>query len=182
MARLVPQLSYEWVLSPSARPTWRSHRRAVEQAATGRVLDLGGPDRQPRRYPAAASVDFVGDPTKVSGTYDTVVSVLRIGMSGDPTRLIAVIARSLAEGGRLLFLEHARSTGPSGRLQRAISPFARLAAGHHVDRDVPALLRAGGLRVTDIERFSLLTNPWPNRDFVRGVARLKIPAPRGATT
>lgn len=90
------------------------------------------------------------------GSFDTVVSTLTLCTVPDVADAAAAMRRVLADGGRILFLEHVSVPGWRGRLQRAAAPaWRRVAAGCHPDRDIPALLRASGLAVTEIDRFAL---------------------------
>lgn len=58
----------------------------------------------------------------------------------------------LRPGGRMRFAEHGRA--PDGnvlRWQRRLNPVQRrVAVGCHLDRDVPAVVEAGGLRVQEL--------------------------------
>ncbi len=95
------------------------------------------------------------------GSFDTVVCTLVLCTVTDPEAALQRIRRLLAPGGVLLFLEHVRARGWRGHLQRAVTPaWQRVAGGCHLDRDVPAAIRASGLVVTDMERFRL---PWVGR-------------------
>ena len=90
------------------------------------------------------------------GAFDTIVSTLTLCTVPDVDSAVAAMRRVLADDGRILFLEHVAVPGWTGRLQRGAAPvWKRLAAGCHLDRDIPALLRAGGLAVTEIDRFAL---------------------------
>jgi SAM-dependent methyltransferase len=112
-------------------------------------------------------------------SFDTVVSTLALCSVDDLELALTQVRRLLAPGGILLFLEHVRSTGWRRRLQEAAAPvWHRLACGCHLDRDVPAALRAAGLVVTDIERFKF---PWGEpllATAAQGVARVSAVAAR----
>ncbi|HEX2063100.1 MAG TPA: methyltransferase domain-containing protein, partial [Acidimicrobiales bacterium] len=104
--------------------------------------------------------------------FDTVVCVLVLCTVPDLERALAQVGRLLADGGRLLFLEHVGSVGVRGRLQRLVTPlWRRLAAGCHLDRDVPAAIRASGLAITDVEWFGLPLPRPLSVPAVQGVAR-----------
>jgi len=101
------------------------------------------------------------------GSLDVVVSVFALCRVADIGNALALVRQALAPGGVLVFLEHAGAPGWRRRLQRATTPlWRRLAPGCHLDRDVPAAIRAAGLVITDIERFRL---PWGRPLQVKGV-------------
>lgn len=99
---------------------------------------------------------------------DTVVIALTLCTVGDPTRALAEVHRVLRPAGRLLFMEHVRSTNPTVQwLQHAATPVWRnLAGGCHLDRTTTRELEAAGFA---IERL------WRSGDgrgsFVQGRAR-----------
>lgn len=98
----------------------------------------------------------VDDADLPAAGFDTIVATLTLCCVPDPARAAASIARWLAPGGRLLFLEHVAALGVRGRLQHAATPvWSRLAGGCHLDRDTLATLRHAGLTVSDCDRFAL---------------------------
>lgn len=104
-------------------------------------------------------------------SFDTVVCTLVLCTVVDLKVALDRIRRLLAPGGVLLFLEHVRAWGWPGHLQRALTPaWKHVAGGCHLDRDIPAAMRASGLVVTDLERFRF---PWVGRlvPAVQGSAR-----------
>lgn len=107
----------------------------------------------------------------------TVTSVFALCRVPDVEATLAQVGRVLAPGGVLVFLEHASPPGWRRRLQRAATPlWQRMAPGCHLDRDVPAAIRAAGLAITDVDRFPL---PWAGALMVRGVQGVaRVQAPR----
>lgn len=88
-----------------------------------------------------------------SDRFDTVVLTYTLCSIPDPVPALREMARVLAPGGRLLFCEHGLAPD-SGvrRWQRRVNPvWKRLGGGCHLDRDIPALIRAGGFRVRGVE-------------------------------
>ena len=98
----------------------------------------------------------IDDADLPEGEFDTIVSTLVLCCVADPSAAAASIARWLAPGGRLLFIEHVAALGVRGHAQRALTPlWSRLAGACHLDRDTVATLRGAGLSVSDCERFAL---------------------------
>jgi hypothetical protein len=98
------------------------------------------------------------------------VSVIRLCAMTDLVATASVVRGLLAPGGRLLFLEPSTGSGATARVQRLLAPAASAMSRRRPARDVPALLRQAGFRLTDCER-SDLPMPWPWRTFVEGSAR-----------
>lgn len=165
-------------------------RRRLLAEASGRVLEVGGgtganlshyravdsvtvlePSAAMRRRllnrlgeaPVAVEVHEAGIESAPfpDASFDTVVSTLTLCSVPDLDAGLAQIKRVLAPGGHLLFLEHVTSPGWRNRVQRACDPlWGKFAGGCHLDRDIPALLRAAGFAVTDCERFVMpFSNP-----------------------
>jgi ubiquinone/menaquinone biosynthesis C-methylase UbiE len=130
------------------------------------------------RAPGAA-----GNPTVVEasaeslpfddGSFDTVVATLVLCTVPDPLRALSEARRVLVEGGRLLYLEHVRSSRPGfarwqDRLRR---PWGFLAAGCHPNRATDQLLADAGFWIDSLERGKLPKAPPIVRPLIRGVAR-----------
>jgi len=96
------------------------------------------------------------------GSVDTVVSTLVLCTVHDPLASVAEIRRVLRPGGRLLFLEHVRSTDPElARTQDRWDPFwRRFGHGCRCNRDTLTALRAGGLDVERVED-TRMPKAWP---------------------
>jgi SAM-dependent methyltransferase len=84
--------------------------------------------------------------------YDAVLSTFTLCTIPDPARALREVRRVLAVGGSFHFLEHGRA--PDARVerwQRRLDPLQRrVCGGCHLSRDVPALVGAAGLEVTDL--------------------------------
>jgi SAM-dependent methyltransferase len=114
----------------------------------------------------------MGEAAFAAGSFDTVVSTLVLCTVASPSLAVADVKRWLAPDGQLLFLEHVRAPGLKGRLQSMVAPVWGLAAGGcHLDRDTLAVLRHGGLAVTDCDRFALPAGGILLSACVQGVAR-----------
>ena len=73
----------------------------------------------------------------------------------DPVAAVAEMRRVLRPGGRLHFVEHGRAPDEKVRRwqDRLNGIQQRLAGGCNLNRDIPAILQAGGLRVTELETY-----------------------------
>ncbi|MGA8219591.1 MAG: class I SAM-dependent methyltransferase [Solirubrobacterales bacterium] len=106
-------------------------------------------------------------------SFDTVVSTLVLCTVPDPLRALAEARRVLVEGGRLLYLEHVRSSRPGlarwqDRLER---PWGFLGAGCHPNRDTGQLLADAGFWIDSLENEKMPKAPPIVRPVIRGVAR-----------
>jgi hypothetical protein len=162
-----------------------TRRRALLDDATGDVLDLAAPAAralvrdaaflatgQPRTGESGelASPAVVPQP----GSFGTIVSVAGLVHFADLPLALKGITYLLHPQGELRMLE------PIGRPGLAALLLASLDAGlcrwhsptHglHINRDVPAAVRAEGLTISDIERFAMPTSTWPLRWWMQATA------------
>jgi ubiquinone/menaquinone biosynthesis C-methylase UbiE len=107
---------------------------------------------------------------------DSVVVTFTLCTIPDPLRALEGMRRVLRPGGRLLFCEHGLAPDAGvARWQRRVNPLWRRAfGGCHLDRDVPALLAAGGFRPLALETAWLAGGPRIASFVYRGAA---APAP-----
>jgi SAM-dependent methyltransferase len=146
-------------------------------AADGRVLDLTDAARANDFRQADEVVRGIEGADDRPGSFDTVVAVLWLSGATDPVEALARVAGSLAPGGEVLFLEPMRDPGIGRYGQEVVSPVLQRTAGWRVDRDIPALLRAEGWSITDLERIPMPRYLWPLHGLVEGRAH-----PRTATS
>jgi ubiquinone/menaquinone biosynthesis C-methylase UbiE len=107
------------------------------------------------------------------GSFDAVVATLVLCTVEDPDRALIEARRVLVEGGRLLYLEHVRSSSPrrawwQDRLER---PWGFFAGGCHPNRATDQLLADAGFWIDTLERTRLPKAPPIVRPLIRGVAR-----------
>jgi hypothetical protein len=140
-------------------------RAALLRSAVPPVLDLRDPgaDREIR----AATAGRAAHP----GRYATVVSAADLIWSPDLFAALTGIARCLAPEGEIRFVEPVQRPGALGVVLGTVWAAQPVVAGMHLQRDLPATLRAAGFTVTDIERFVMPTPVWPLRHLAMGAAR-----------
>jgi ubiquinone/menaquinone biosynthesis C-methylase UbiE len=107
------------------------------------------------------------------GSFDTVVATLVLCTVEDPPRALAEARRVLVEGGRLLYLEHVRSTRPGlGRWQDLLQrPWGFFAGGCHPNRPTDQTIADAGFWIDSLERDKLPKAPPLVRPLIHGVAR-----------
>lgn len=101
----------------------------------------------------------LGDARRIDtpdATFDTVVFCIVLCTVPDDRAAVMEAARVLRPGGRLLALEHVRSTNAIMRaLERLLDPMSVRRAGDHLMRDPLDHLAVAGLKVLTIERSRL---------------------------
>lgn len=107
-----------------------------------------------------------------TASVDSVVVTFTLCTIPDPLRALEGMRRVLRPGGQLLFCEHGLAPDAGvARWQRRVNPLWRRAfGGCHLDRDVPALLAAGGFRALAMETAWLPGGPRIASFVYRGAA------------
>ncbi len=161
-------------LPPELAPAMRARRRAVAEQAAGRVLDLGGWTDHTDVYPDEADVvvlDRFDDFSGVEGTFDTIVSLIRTPLVTSIDHWLGELRGRLSDDGRILFLEPTVRHGRVGQVLAVGGRLWRPLSGLRLDRDIPNVIRANGLFVTDLDRFEVASLSAPLRPFVEAHAR-----------
>jgi ubiquinone/menaquinone biosynthesis C-methylase UbiE len=84
--------------------------------------------------------------------FDTVAISLALCTIPDPVKALRELGRVCRPRGRIVMLEHVRSTArPLAALQRALSPLNERAIGCHLDRDTFDLARSLGFSIDETE-------------------------------
>ncbi|MHA1113788.1 MAG: class I SAM-dependent methyltransferase [Alphaproteobacteria bacterium] len=121
------------------------------------------PSAELRRYAEreARAVDFEVDFLGLSGdaipldddSADTVVVTYTLCTIPDAVAALGEMRRVLRPGGKLLFSEHGAAPDAAvRRWQDRLTPvWKRFAGGCHLNRDIPALLRAGGFATEQLD-------------------------------
>jgi ubiquinone/menaquinone biosynthesis C-methylase UbiE len=195
---------YDRFLAGTEDAGLRARRRDLLASAEGRTLELGaGTGLNLEHYPSAVtdlvltepdphmqrrlrrrrdaggrSAEVVQAPAERlpfdDASFDTAVLTLVLCTVPNPAAALAEVSRVLRPGGRLLFLEHIRSTEPrvarwQDRLER---PWRFIGDGCHCNRDTLATIEASPLTVEHLERDLLPKSPPIVRPLIVGSARL----------
>ncbi|MDT7538414.1 MAG: hypothetical protein QOI82_1999 [Actinomycetota bacterium] len=137
---------------PYLPPAVRS-LRAVEPAGLGVRL------AQERIAAAGVPVQVVGLDGQAlpldDASADAVLCTWSLCTIPDPVAAVREMRRVLRPGGALHFVEHGRAPDEAVRRwqDRLNGIQQRMAGGCNLNRDIPAILQAGGLRVTDLDTF-----------------------------
>lgn len=104
-------------------------------------------------------------------SFDTVVSTFTLCTIPDPVPALRELRRVLKPGGELLFREHGLAPDAGVRAwQHRLTPLWKpLAGGCHLNRDIPALIEAGGFRIDELAH-RYLKGPKPMTYVYSGVA------------
>jgi SAM-dependent methyltransferase len=110
-------------------------------------------------------VEFIGLPGEEipldDDSVDTVMVTFSLCTIPDPISALEGMGRVLRPGGSLVFCEHGRAPDAAVRKwQDRIDPFwGKIAGGCHLNRDIPALLDAGGFSVQEMNNRYLPSTP-----------------------
>lgn len=114
-------------------------------------------------------------------SFDAAVASLVLCSVPDPVRSLVEVCRILEPGGELRFFEHVRSANRLlGVFQDLVTPlWAHGGGGCHLNRDTAAAIRAAGLEIEDLDRFSYRPLQFvPRHAHILGRAR--TPAENGS--
>lgn len=126
-----------WALEPS-----EGMRRKAEKTLAESDMDI-------------EFIDLPGEQIPLEDrSVDTVVITYTLCTIEDTRRALEGMRRVLKPGGRLLFCEHGLAPDEDvQRWQARLNPvWTRIAGGCQLDRDIPALIRAGGFDIKVDER------------------------------
>jgi len=200
MRRLFAAL-YDTVGKGSEEAGLREERRQLLASAEGAVIELGaGTGLNVELYPEAVTglvftepdqhmrrrlqrrVEALDRPAEVvdasaealpfpDGTFDTAVVTLVLCSVPDQQAALSEIARVLKPNGRLLFLEHVRSTDTKiARRQDRIRPLYNL-VGCNPNRNTLAGIEASPFTVESVKHGEVPKAPKVERPLIAGIAR-----------
>jgi ubiquinone/menaquinone biosynthesis C-methylase UbiE len=125
---------------------------------------------------ASAEVDVVGlDGQRLpveDGSVDAVLCTWSLCTIPDPVAAVAEARRVLRPGGTFHFVEHGRAPDESVRRwqDRLNGIQQRVAGGCNLNRDIAAIIEAGGLTVRRLDRYYAKAEPRPIGALYEGVA------------
>ncbi|WPC04556.1 class I SAM-dependent methyltransferase [Pseudomonas benzenivorans] len=95
----------------------------------------------------------LGQIQAADASFDDIVCTFTLCTIPDARAALLEMRRVLKPGGRLLFCEHGLAPDAAvARWQNRLTPYWKpLAGGCHLDRDIPALISAGGFRLGTLE-------------------------------
>jgi ubiquinone/menaquinone biosynthesis C-methylase UbiE len=194
--RVLPRLVHMSMRQAALQP----YRQRVVTKATGVVLEIGvgsglnlplyqaashviglDPSRNLLAMARAAamglsrSVEFVEGSAEAiplpDRSVDTVVSTWTMCSIPDVMRALNEMGRVLKPGGRLLFVEHGRSTEPRVvRWQDRLTPvWKRIGGGCHLNRHIEHLIEGAGFRIEQLQT-GHMPGPKPMTFMSEGVA------------
>lgn len=113
----------------------------------------------------------LGQIQAADASFDDIVCTFTLCTIPDAVSALREMRRVLKPGGRLLFCEHGLAPDLAVlRWQKRLTPLWKpLAGGCHLDRDIPALILAGGFHIRQLET-GYLKGPRPMTHVYRGWA------------
>lgn len=142
------------------------HRRLrAVGLAQGRVLDLAAAE-------ARAELAAVINGASVTDRYDLIVSGAELTRFPDLRSALQAIVALLAPAGVVEVIEPVNHVCVGHTLLATLWARHPAVAGRALERDLPAAMRAVGLTLWDLERFTVPTLVWPLREMVHVRARI----------
>ena len=113
----------------------------------------------------------LGQIQAADASFDSIVCTFTLCTIPDAMAALQEMRRVLKPGGKLLFSEHGLAPDlPVARWQHRLTPLWKpFSGGCHLNRDIPALIRAGGFRIGQLDS-SYLQGPRPMTWVWRGWA------------
>jgi ubiquinone/menaquinone biosynthesis C-methylase UbiE len=193
--------TYDLLIGPAERAGLRQQRHDLLAQATGATIEIGAgtglnlphyprsvtrlvliePEpqmaRRLRRRAAGSGRDVeiieatAGQLPLPDASFDTAVVTFALCSVPDEQAALGEIARVLAPGGQLLFLEHVRSADPVIAAKQDKMPFPYPLVGCHPNRDTLREIEASPLTVESVRGGELPKAPAIERPMLVGTAR-----------
>jgi ubiquinone/menaquinone biosynthesis C-methylase UbiE len=193
--------TYDLFIGPAERAGLRQQRHDLLAQATGATIEIGAgtglnlphyprsvtrlvliePEphmaRRLRRRAAGSGRDVeiieatAGQLPLPDASFDTAVVTFALCSVPDEQAALGEIARVLAPGGQLLFLEHVRSADPVIAAKQDKMPFPYPLVGCHPNRDTLREIEASPLTVESVRGGELPKAPAIERPMLVGTAR-----------
>lgn len=124
-----------------------------------------------RQVPVEMIALELGQIQAADASFDDIVCTFTLCTIPDAVSALREMRRVLKPGGRLLFCEHGLAPDlPVVRWQKRLTPLWKpLAGGCHLDRDITALIEAGGFHIRQLDT-GYLKGPRPMTHVYRGWA------------
>jgi len=105
-------------------------------------------------------------------TFDSALVTYSLCSVAEPALALAEVRRVLRPGGELIFVEHGLASDVgTQRWQHRLTPlWRRVGGGCHLDRDLPAILRAAGYRLDELKAAYAEGASWLSYTY-EGIAR-----------
>jgi SAM-dependent methyltransferase len=194
-------LRYDSVARSAERAGLAARRHALLKSAEGATIEIGAatglnvrhiprfvnrlvlvePDRHMSRqlvrrklriWPTAGVVRAIAEDLPFAdASFDTAIVVFLLCSVHDPQAVLREIARILVPGGRLLFMEHVRSSDPEVVAIQDKIPFPYRLIGCHPNRETLAEIVSSPFIVERVSRDEVPGAPAIERPMIVGLAR-----------
>ncbi|MGW6692761.1 class I SAM-dependent methyltransferase [Rhodococcus sp. NPDC054953] len=137
----------------------RYYPDAVDSVSAVEPADVGWKLAAPRRAASRVPIERSGLDGQAlpfpDDLFDTALSTWTMCTIPDAVAALREVRRVLAPGGTLHFVEHGLAPDEKvRRWQRRFEPIQKtVAGGCHLTRDIPALVRAAGFEIRDLDAF-----------------------------
>ncbi len=192
--------AYDRMTGPLERAVLSERRARLLTAVGGQVLDIGAgtganishfqqasqviaaePDPAMRRrltakvatarVPVEVTSDTAESLRHADASVDAAVFTLVLCSVNSPDRALAEARRVLRPSGRLIVLEHVRSSGTLSRWQDRLTPiWSYLNAGCHLNRDIATAIQHAGFTIEKAESFDSFPRWAPARPLLEAIA------------
>jgi ubiquinone/menaquinone biosynthesis C-methylase UbiE len=199
-------LKYDSVARSAERAGLAARRHALLKSADGATIEIGAatglnirhiprlvsqlvlvePDRHMSRqlirralriWPGAGVVRAVAEGLPFAdASFDTAIVVFLLCSVRDQQAVLRELARILVPGGKLLFMEHVRSSDPEVVSIQDKIPFPYRVIGCHPNRDTLAEIVSSPFIVETVSRDEVPRAPAIERPMIAGLARTRAPS------